>query len=733
MSIDGTDSVSAAGGVYETKKETVKNPQEFVRRWLQEIKLAEKVQKDWLKQAKNSRDMFRSEGDHEDQRFNIQFANVQTLLPALYSSRPTPDVRKRYGDKKDREGAARIASQVIERNLSVSMDQYDFDGVMAGAVQNGLLTGRGVPRVRHLQIQAGQHVFNQVRAEVAPWRDFVIGPCEVWEDRPWIAFRHFLGREELTAINEKIGPTLKLDHTLDEAKGDEGAERTPNVFKRAVCWEVWDLSTRTQVWLAESHTDAPLAVNDDPLGLVDFFPVPKPYYTSETTDTMVPMVPVEAIKSLVTELEDISRRIQAIVRVIKWRGFADPALNIGDLENASDGTLVAVSEGILQLVQSGGLERHIWMMPIERAVEALQALYVQRDQIKQTIYEITGISDIIRGASDPNETLGAQELKANYGTLRLQFQQGRVQRMVRDVLRIKAELMCSHFGIQEMLRQAGIKLPTQIDKQMAQQQIQAKQQQAQMMAQQQPPGQPGQEQAPQPEAPQIPPEIEEMMKQPTVEEVEAIIKDDMIRTYVIDIETDSTVQQDLRQVQGNMSSFLDGTAKFLQAIGPMVQAGQMKADTAIDLYQPFARSYHLGKQAEDALERMSEDAQEIKNQPQPPDPAAEAMKMEMAKVEAEMKAAQEKHQLEMQSKQMDAQIKQGEASASALAKQADMQITADMKRAELEYKQQMQALEIEHKTLMAQLELEKAQAMGAISQNNARAKAQQNGATRNDG
>lgn len=721
MSIDGTDSVSAAGGVYDTKNETVKNPQEFVRRWLQEIKLACKVQKSWLEQAKNSRDMFRSEGDHKNQRFNIQFANVQTLLPALYSSRPTPDVRKRYGDKKDREGAARIAAQVIERNLSVSMDTYDFDGVMAGTVQNGLLTGRGVPRVRHLQIQAGQHVFNQVRAEVAPWRDFIIGPCEVWEDRPWIAFRHFLGREELTVINEKIGPTLKLDHTVDEAKGDEGAERTPNVFKRAVCWEVWDLSTRTQVWLAESHTDAPLAVNDDPLGLVDFFPVPKPYYTSETTDTMVPMVPVEAIKSLVTELEDISRRIQAIVRVIKWRGFADPSLNIGDLENAEDGELVAVSEDILQLVQSGGLEKHIWMMPIERAVEALQALYVQREQIKQTIYEITGISDIIRGASDPQETLGAQEMKANYGTLRLQFQQGRVQRMVRDVLRIKAELMCSHFGIQEMLRMAGIKLPTQIDKQMAQQQIQAMQQQAQMMAQQQPQGEPGQEQAPQPEAPQIPPDFEEMMKQPTVEEVEAIIKDDMIRTYVIDIETDSTVQQDLRQVQGNMSSFLDGTAKFLQAIGPIVQAGQMKADTAIDLYQPFARSFHLGKQAEDALERMSEDAQEMKNAPPPPDPAAEAMKMEMAKAEAELKAMQEKRRLEAESKQADTQIKREDAGLSARIKQA-----------ELAHKEQMQSLELDHRRNMANLELEKAQAMGAISQDNARAKAKQNGDARSE-
>ena len=46
-------------------------------------------------------------------------------------------------------------------------------------------------------------------------------------------------------------------------------------------------------------------------------------------------------------------------------------------------------------------------------------LYQQREQIKAVIYELTGLSDIARGASKASETLGAQQLKSQWGSIRL--------------------------------------------------------------------------------------------------------------------------------------------------------------------------------------------------------------------------------------------------------------------------------------------------------------------------
>lgn len=692
----------SSAGIYETKKEASKTKQAVVERWLAEIDLADRQQKDWRKQAQDARDMFRSEGAHENQRFNIQYSNVQTMLPTLYSNRPTPDVRRRYADKSDKSGATRIAAQIIERNLAVSMDCYDFDGVMKAVVQNALITGRGIPRVRHKQTAVGSYIFNKVMAEVVPWRDMVIGPCEVWEDCPWIAFKHLLTREQLIGLNERLGQSIPLEHMVEGAKEEE-AQKAPNVFKRAKVWEIWDRAEQKVIWLAESHKAEVLRSDDDPMQLVDFWPVPKPYYYAETSDTMVPMVPAKVVKPLIAELEEITERIQKLTRVIKWRGFADPSLGLTEFEACGDGELAPAGEEILQLVQSGGLEKHIWLMPIREAVEVVSVLNQQREMIKQLIFEVTGISDVIRGATDPNETLGAQELKANFGTMRVQDQQRMVQRMVRDTLRIKAELMCSEFSMDEMMRNAGIKLPTMLDKQLAQQQIQ----QIEEMAQRQP--MEGEEQ---PQPPQIPPDLEEVLKQPSVEEVEQIIRDDMVRVYTIDIETDSTVQQDMRQVQANMSSFLEGTAAFLQSIGPMVAQGMIKAQDAIDLYQPFARSFHLGKQAEDALERMSDAAQE--QQPQGPDPA---------QVELELK--QQLFELEAQAKQQDMALAQQKAESDAQATQQKNAADLEMAQIDMATKQRMAELEFAHKQRMGELEFEQKQRMAALAERQAAVKATQ--------
>ena len=48
---------------------------------------------------------------------------------------------------------------------------------------------------------------------------------------------------------------------------------------------------------------------------------------------------------------------------------------------------------------NGGLQNHIWLVPIEAFIVALEKLYLAREQTKQAIYEIMGISDIMRGAT----------------------------------------------------------------------------------------------------------------------------------------------------------------------------------------------------------------------------------------------------------------------------------------------------------------------------------------------
>jgi hypothetical protein len=136
--------------------------------------------------------------------------------------------------------------------------------------------------------------------------------------------------------------------------------------------------------------------------------------------------------------------------------YATSQQDIQNLATADDGELVP-AQG-LEMMMEGGLDKAIAWWPIEPAVKASQQLYQQRDAVKQTIYEVTGLSDILRGASHASETATAQNIKNQWGSLRIQRMQADVQRFARDLFRLKAEIIATKFSMQNLSMMTGIKL-----------------------------------------------------------------------------------------------------------------------------------------------------------------------------------------------------------------------------------------------------------------------------------
>jgi len=647
------------GAVYETKQEATPNPEAFYKRWMLEIALAQKAEKEWRKDAEKAENLYRGRKEGSKQRFNIQFSNIETSVPALFNSSPTPDVRRRYGDvptmQDDPQTAQRLAvsktaAQVIERALSFTLDQYDFDETILDAIQDMETTGRGVVRVRYEptvhEAQEGEPtVYQETCCEHVPWKQFIRGPGQRWEDVPWIAFEHHLTREQLIKLDKRIGSLVPLDESMCD-DGDNASDVPETVWKRAKVYEIEDKQTRKRIFIAPSYKLGPIRVEDDDLKLPGFFTVPRPLYAARSGTTLEPIVPFKQIESLVDELEEITRRIQALVRIIRWRGVRDPSIPGFDmLEQAEDGELVPGTESLMHLVQNGGLERAIWLMPIKEAMEVAQALYMQREQIKQTIYEVSGMSDIMRGATDPDETLGAQELKASFGSMRTQRKQNRVQRFCRDILRIKADIIAQKFDRMNLEMMTGMPVPA---------------------------------------------------------EVEQLLKGGIQRMYRIDVETDSTVRGDLTKGQKSTGEFLQGTAAYMQAVAPMVQTSIMPMDVAVDLYVPFARSFRLGKQAEDALERLSQAAQQQQQQ-QGPSPEEQKAEMETKKLQMEIEGKQKLNEMEIQHKQASAEIDLGikQTQAEADMALAERKLEHDAQAMDMKGQQQMQAAQLQQQVAAA--------------------------------
>lgn len=96
--------------------------------------------------------------------------------------------------------------------------------------------------------------------------------------------------------------------------------------------------------------------------------------------------------------------------------------------------------------EKGGMQNIIQFMPIKEVAETLIQLYAARDKTKDLLYEITGIGDIMRGATNPNETMGAQQLKSQFATRRVQPQQRAVARIARDTIRLIGAVIAEHFS-----------------------------------------------------------------------------------------------------------------------------------------------------------------------------------------------------------------------------------------------------------------------------------------------
>ena len=222
----------------------------------------------------------------------------------------------------------------------------------------------------------------------------------------------------------------------------------------------------------------------------------------------------------------------------------------------------------------------------------LKELYVQRDQLIQGIYEVTGIADIMRGASDPNETLGAQKLKAQFGSTRLKKRQRAVQKWIRDLYKLKAEIMAEHFE---------------------------------------------------------PDVLSQMTGQQVTPEVVELLRTDKLRSYRIDIETDSTVFEDAEAEKVATVEMLTAVAGFIEKGLPAVQATPQLAPLMFEMLGVGVRAFKEGRKLEDILNQTAEQIAQAAQQPKP-DPEAQ-------KAEAQNKRDEQLHQLKMQGEQAKTQGK----------------------------------------------------------------------------
>lgn len=695
--------------------ETVK-PSMKVRYWLNEINDAKKREKGYRKEGQRIREIY--SGKKKDNiPFNILFSNTETLAPALYSSTPKPVVQRRFKDNDPVGRAASLAGQrCLEFLIDTNLEDYEtFDGSMSDATLDALLPGRGVTRVNYdaevvdvpdedpaddadeADAQATDSEATEPSAtptktweivctETVEWDRVYFGYAKRWSKMPWIAFEHYLDRGEcIRLFGEAVAS--RLVYTKDEDKDSDSEWDGPRKEtdaedhgdrKTCLVYELWDKKKKRVIFLSPRWQGDYLKEEEDPLELSGFFPIPKPMQFIRKTGDLIPTALYLIYENQATELNRISVRINRIVEAIKVRAAYDGSLGdtLDNLLKADDNSMIPTSNAS-NIALEGGLEKRIWFMPLDILMKVLQQLLIARDQAKQVIYEITGIADILRGTSDANETLGAQQIKNQWASMRIKVQQNEVRRYVRETLRIMLEIAAKKFSPETFAQMTGLPFVTEQDKAQAQALTAAAQQVGQ----------------------QPPPEAVKTLQTPSWEEVIGLLNNDLQRAYRIDIETNSTIEVNEMEDKQNVAEALQAMGTFVESVGPLVERGVMPFEAAQSILLAIVRRFRFGTEVEEQIKTMKP------SQPKG-DPAADA---EKAKAQADLAIGQQKAQTEQQKMRQEAEL---EAQRAAMERE-QMEREAEYRREEHAQRMSELAAKREYNVLMARIKIVQAQRKAA--------------------
>jgi len=299
----------------------------------------------------------------------------------------------------------------------------------------------------------------------------------------------------------------------------------------------------------------------------------------------------------------LTNRIGMLVEACKVAGVYDASQTGVQrlLSEGSNNTLIPVDTWAA-FSEKGGIKGVIDWLPLDQVIIALRECYAAREACIKVIYDITGISDIIRGSTNASETATAQNIKRQFGSLRLRPRQRDVAVFATQILRIKAQLMADLYAPETLAEMSGIMATEDAN-----------------------------------------------FAQPAMQ----LLKSEPIRTYRVEVAADSLVDMDEEQEKQSRLEFLGAAGKFLQQALPVAQGIPQLAPLMGEMLMFGVRSFKASRPIEAAFDQ----AVQALSQPQQPKPDPEAMKAQ-AQQQSEMARVQADQQIQQARAQADIEIQQ---------------------------------------------------------------------------
>lgn len=622
----------------ERASEFPENSTGWAKRWEVEIAAAEKFIKDFWSQGDKVNKAFLDErkddqlGDFTT-KLNLFNSNIITLQSMLYGRIPKVEVDRRFADQND--DVARVAGLILQRILNTDIEDAgeDYSSVLRSALQDRLLCGMGAARIKYdfessmVSTPPITNEFGEVVAEgyeeeriedewvdtlYVHWRDLLWSPCRTFAELRWRAYAVYMYRDELIArFGKEVGELIPLN-----SKGPlnpdlkDGTAKTEEVWQQAKVWEIWDKTSKKVFWYVKGF-DHILDVKEDPLQLEGFFPEPPPMMANLTTNKYLAKSDYIIAMDLYNEINILQTRIDLLTEACKVVGVYD---------KGNDGVQRVLMEGVEnQLIpvdnwagfaEKGGLKGVIDWVPIEQIAKVIDILSAKQAEKINQLYQITGMSDILRGASTMQASATEQAIKAKFASIRVQALQDEFARFASDLCRLKAEVIAKHYQEYCILQQSNIEMTP--DAHLAPQAVQ-------------------------------------------------LIKDPKSARWKITVKPETLAMVDYAQLKQDRTEYINALAVFLQSAAPLVEMDPQAVAPLMEMLKWGLAGFKGSQEIEGVLDRaismFEKKAQNPNNKPDPEQIKAQA---EIQKAQLDLQQSQEEHQFKMQEMQMEFNLKMTE-------------------------------------------------------------------------
>lgn len=629
------------------------------------------------------------EVDWRDPDYDLFWASMEIMKPAVYCHPPLPVVSPQF---KDRRKLQNITAEMLERSVTSAFDRTDIDEGMICLRDDLIFYNRGQLWVTYETDEKGGG--KRICVEHIDRKDFLNPPARKWSEVPWVARRAWMTKAEMRKRFRKTSGDAYQDATLGPRPQYRDDDGLADHSRKVGVWEVWHKEKNRVYWVADG-VSVMLDEGEPHLKLRKFFPCPRPAYGTLKARTLVPVPDYVRYRGTFTKINELTGRIYTLLNSVRMKGLIPAGGEIGDAVEAAmrdddnDMLLIPVPGAALMAGSASGF---VQWLPLEQVAASITGLIEARGQLIEDFYQLSGISDIMRGATEADETLGAQQLKSQYGSVRVREKIEEIQRVAKDVTQIAAEIMAENFDKDTLLEMSQMEIPSikDIEKQVSQIETDAKEemkalgdkakqavQQAQKSGQQVDPAQAEQQfqQAQQQIVSKYGPMLKEASEQVPIEDVMKLLRDEKARGFAFEIATDSTILTDEMAEKSARNEFLTVFTGATQGLVALASMGEPGAKLSGEMLKFVLQPYRVGREMNSVIDEFIDSAPQMAaaaNQ-QGNSEAEAAMVEANAKIaEAELQKAQAaiaKVQADTASKQQEMQLKAAEAQEKAKADQ----------------------------------------------------------------